>query len=290
MANPQNKNVGILQMVLCATLWSIAGVFIKFIEMNPLVIAGGRSLFAAITVFIYMLVTKQKFVISRDTVISGALLCSVFMCFVGANKLTTAANAIVLQYTAPIFVLIFSMIFLKKKPRAVDTAAVLLALIGVTVFFVDSLDAGNNYMLGNIVAIIAGMFMGGMFVAVGHTKGEEKMSGILLGHVFCAMIGLPFVFFTENTIDAKGIGFLALLGVVQLGIPYILYALATMKCSDVSCVVIAAIEPVLNPVLVAIINKEVPGTLSIISGIFLIIVITAYSVIDSKLENKKALA
>ena len=279
-----NKNIGILQMVLCATLWSIAGVFIKFIEMNPLVIAGGRSLFAATTVLIYMLITKQKFVLSRDTVISGVLLCSVFLCFVGANKLTTAANAIVLQYTAPIFVLIFSMIFLHKKPRSVDAVAVLLTLAGVVVFFIDSLGAGK--MLGNIVAIVAGMFMGGMFVSVGHTKGEEKMSGILLGHLFCAMAGLPFLAFTENNITLQGVSFIAILGVFQLGIPYILYALASMKCSDVSCVVIAAIEPVLNPILVALINKEIPGTLSIISGVFLVVVITAYSVIDGKLDKK----
>ncbi len=281
-----NKNIGIIQMVLCATLWSIAGVFIKFIEMNPLVIAGGRSLFAAITVLIYMLVTKQKFVLSRDTLVSGVLLCSVFLCFVGANKLTTAANAIVLQYTAPIFVLIFSVIFLHKTPRKVDVVAVLLTLLGVVVFFIDSLGAGR--MLGNFVAVVAGMFMGGMFVSVGHTKGEEKMSGILLGHLFCAMAGLPFLAFTENNITVEGVSFIAILGVFQLGIPYILYALASMKCSDVSCVVIAAIEPVLNPILVALINKEVPGTLSIISGVFLIAVITAYSVIDERLETKKA--
>ena len=288
MVHNSGRNIGIIQMVLCATLWSIAGVFIKFIEMNPLVIAGGRSFFAAITVIVYMAVTKQKFIVSRDTVISGVLLASVFICFVGANKMTTAANAIVLQYTAPIFVLIFSMVLLHKKPRVVDVIAVLLTLAGVTVFFIDSLDAGN--MLGNVVAIIAGMFMGGMFVAVGHTKGEEKMSGILIGQLICAAIGLPFIFFTENTVSATGIGFLALLGAFQLGIPYILYALATMRCSDVSCVVIAAIEPVLNPILVAIFNKEIPGTISIISGVFLIVVITAYSVIDSKLESKKALA
>lgn len=288
MAQNSNKNIGIIQMVLCAVLWSIAGVFIKFIEMNPLVIAGGRSLFAAITVIVYMAVTKQRFIVSRDTLTSGALLAAVFLCFVAANKMTTAANAIVLQYTAPVFVLIFSMVFLHKKPRIIDIVAVPLTLLGVTAFFVDSLDAGN--MLGNIVAVFAGMFMGGMFVAVGHTKGEEKMSGILLGHLFCALVGLPFLAFTENTVSAAGIGFLAILGIVQLGIPYILYALASMKCSDVSCVVIAAIEPVLNPILVAIINKEIPGTLSIVSGVFLIVVITAYSVIDSKIESKKALA
>ncbi len=288
MATQSGKNIGILQMVLCATLWSIAGVLIKFIEMNPFVIAGGRSLFAAITVMIYMAVTKQRFIISKDTLTSGVLLASVFLCFVASNKMTTAANAIVLQYTAPIFVLIFSMIFLHKKPRAVDVIAVLLTLVGVVAFFFNSLDAGN--MIGNGVAVAAGMFMGGMFVAVGHTKGEEKMSGILLGHIFCAAIGLPCLAFTENTFSLRGIGCIVILGVFQLGIPYILYALASMKCSDVSCVVIAAIEPVLNPILVALINKEIPTVPSIISGVFLIIVITAYSVLDSKLESKKALA
>lgn len=286
MSTGTNKGIGIIQMVLCATLWSIAGVFIKFIEMNPLVIAGGRSLFAALTVIIYMSVTKQKLILSRDTLVSGLLLCSVFLCFVGANKLTTAANAIVLQYTAPIFVLIFSVVFLHKKPRTVDAVAVLLTLAGVIVFFIDSLGAGN--MLGNAVAVIAGMFMGGMFVSVGHTKGEEKMSGILLGHLFCAAAGLPFLAFTDNSITVKGVSFIILLGVVQLGISYILYALASMKCSDVSCVVIAAIEPVLNPILVAVINKEIPGTLSIISGVFLVAVITAYSVIDQHLDSKKS--
>lgn len=271
-------------MVLCAVLWSIAGLIINHIQMNALVIAGGRSLFAAMAVAVYMAITKQKFIVSRDTLISGGLLAMVFICFVGANKLTTPANAIVLQYTAPIFVLIFSMIFLRKKPRLFDVFAVLLTLIGVVMFFIGSLGVGN--MLGNFIGVVAGMFMGGMFVAVGNTKGEEKMSGILLGHLFCAIVGLPFAAFTENTFSFSGIGLLALLGVVQLGIPYILYALASSKCSTISCVVISAIEPVLNPILVAVFDKQIPSTLSIVSGLFLIGVITAYSVIDEHLDKK----
>ena len=273
-------------MVLCAVLWSIGGVFIKAVEMNAFVIAGGRSLFAALAVIVYMVLTKQKFILSRDTLVSGGLLSMVFICFVAANKYTTAANAIVLQYTAPIFVLIFTMIFLHKKPRHLDIAAVLLTLVGVVVFFLGSLEAGG--MLGNALGVLAGMFMGGMFVAVGNTKGEEKMSGILLGHLFCAAIGLPFLAFTENTVNAKGVFFLVLLGVVQLGIPYILYALATNRCSAISCVVISAIEPILNPIWVAIFNKEIPSALSMISGLFLIAVITVYSVLDERMAKKQA--
>ena len=113
------------------------------------------------------------------------------------------------------------------------------------------------------------------------------MSGILLAHLFCAAIGLPFAAFTENTFSFKGIALVAVLGIVQLGIPYILYALASSKCSTISCVVISAIEPVLNPILVAVFAGEVPGLLSILSGLFLIAVITAYSVLDEYFEKKQ---
>ena len=174
--NSANKKIGIIQMVFCAMLWSIAGLLINHVHMNPFVIAGGRSLFAALTVVVFMKLTKQKFIISKNTLISGILLCGVFVCFVGANKLTTAANAIVLQYTSPIFVIIFSLVFLRKKPRTLDVIAVLLTLVGVVLFFIADLDAGS--MIGNLIAVVAGAFFGGTFVAVGNTKGEEKMSGI----------------------------------------------------------------------------------------------------------------
>ena len=183
-------------------------------------------------------------------------------------------------------ILIFSFLFLHKKPRAADIAVVIATLAGVSLFFFDSLDAGR--LVGNLLGITAGAFMGGMFVAVGNTKGEEKMSGILLGHLFCAAVGLPFAAFTENTFDSTGVAILALLGVVQLGIPYILYALATLRCNAITCSVLAAIEPLLNPVWVALAGGGVPGPLALLGGVFLIAVITAYSVYDHKTSVKVA--
>ncbi|MBQ9428984.1 MAG: DMT family transporter [Clostridia bacterium] len=275
-----NKAVGILEMTVCATLWSIAGLFIKMIDMDPLVIAGGRSLFAILPVVAFMAARRMRFVLTKQSLLSGAFLCALFLAFVGATKNTTAANAIVLQYTAPVFVLLFSVIFLHKKLRLLDVFTVLLTMAGVAVFFLDQMDAGQ--WLGNLLGIMAGVFMAVMFLAVGEAEKEEKMSGILLGHIFCAAVGLPFALFTENTFDARGVGVLALLGVVQLGIPYILYALATERCSVISCVVIAALEPILNPILVAIFLGERPGALAICAGVFLVAVITAYSVLDGK--------
>ena len=276
-------------MVMCAVLWSIAGLLINHINMNAFVISGGRSLFAAITVALYMAFAKQKFTVSKKSVISGVILCGVFICFVSASKYTTSANAIVLQYTAPVFVLIFSVLFLHKKPRIFDVVAVLLTFLGVVMFFLGSLDNDPEHTLGNVLGVFAGMFFGGMFVAVGNTQGDEKMSGILIAHILCACVGIPFVAFTENSFDAVSVSLLMVLGIVQIGIPYILYALATSKCSMISCVVISAIEPVLNPLLVAIFDRQIPSAMSIISGLFLIAVITAYSVLDEKID-KKALA
>lgn len=282
----QARRIGVCQMIVCATLWSIAGVFIGMLDLNGLVIAGGRSLFAALIVLCYMALTRQRIRLTRDTLLSGILLCGVFICFVMANKYTTAANAIVLQYTAPIFILIFSALFLHKKPRRLDIGAVILTLVGVSLFFFDSLDAGK--LFGNLLGIAAGAFMGGMFVAVGNTKREEKMSGILLGHVFCAAVALPFAFFTDNVWSLGSVGILALLGVVQLGIPYILFALASRRCSTVTCSVLAAIEPLLNPVWVALAGGGIPGTFALCGGVFLVIVITVYSVLDARDAAKTA--
>ena len=114
------------------------------------------------------------------------------------------------------------------------------------------------------------------------------MSGILLAHIFCSFIGLPVLAFTENTVNVKGVMLVAVLGVVQLGIPYILYALASNKCSTISCVVISALEPIFNPVWVAIFFGETPSVNAIISGLFLIAVITLYSVFDEKFNKKIA--
>lgn len=285
MEMKNTKIIGIVEMVICAVLWSIAGLFIKMIgdDMDPMVIAGGRSLFALLPVAGFMAVRRMRFVFTKKTVLNGIFLCALFLCFVGATKNTTAANAIVLQYTSPVFVLLLSVLFLHKKLRTLDVVTVVLTIAGVAVFFIDQMDGGQ--WLGNLLGVLAGAFMALMFVGIGNSSEEEKMSGILLGHLFCAGVGLPFLFFTENTLNLRGVSVLALLGVVQLGIPYILYALATKHCSVISCTVIAALEPILNPILVALFGSERPGVLAVCAGVFLVLVITVYSVLDGKSEN-----
>lgn len=274
------QRIAIIQMLVCSSLWSIAGIFIKLIDWNPFAIAGFRGFFAAITVAIYMLITKRKLIISKNVLLSMFFLSATFLCFVSANKLTTAANAIVLQFTAPIFIMIFSALIFKQKFKPSDITTVLLTIGGVSIFFISSLNDGH--MLGNIVGIMAGVFMAGMYIAVGKTNENEKMSGILLGQLLTAVIGIPFFFLTDCSFSAVPVVSIIILGVIQLGIPYVLLGLASVNCPPLACCLIAAVEPLLNPIWVFIFDGERPGIYSVIGGIIIIAAVTAQCILQDR--------
>ena len=276
------ENNAMLKMLLCACLWSIAGIIIKMVDMNSFAIAGFRSLFAAAAVGVFMAVTKNRIVISKKTVIGAVFLCATFMAFVTANKLTTAANAIVLQFTAPIFVMIIEALAAHKKPKVFDALTVLVTLGGISLFFLDSLGSGRS--IGDIIAVFAGLFLGLFFFIVGESQGDEKISGILFGQLLTAVIGIPFVFFTENTVNAQGILWIAVLGVFQLGIPYILLSEASKYCSPLACSLISVAEPLLNPVWVAVFYGEIPGIAALAGGVIVIAAVTLWCIFKDRFK------
>ena len=125
-------------MVICSTLWSIAGIFIKLIPWNALVIAGWRSLISAGCVVVYMRAARLRVRVNRTSLVCGVFLALTFLAFVSANKLTTAANAIVLQFTAPVFILILSALVFRQRFARADVAAVLLTMCGIALFSLTS--------------------------------------------------------------------------------------------------------------------------------------------------------
>lgn len=279
-----DKRKGSMLMLITAVLWSSSGVLIKYLTWNPLVIAGGRSFVAVFVMLIYMRARGLKLVLSKTSILSGAAMCATITTFISANKMTTAANAIMLQYTAPIFVLIISAVVLKQELLKQQVAAVAITFGGILLFFLDSLDSGN--MLGNVVAFSSGFFYGSLFIVNDRLKDEaEKMSGILLGHILTAVIGLGFGILIGGTeqLALSGTGLrnyliILFMGVVQIGITYILYGLASSLINAVSCALIGMIEPVLNPIWVALIYGEVPGYLALAGGIVVIATVTAYNI------------
>lgn len=276
----KKQRIAMLEMLLCACLWSIAGLFIKLIDWSPLVIAGFRSLFSALTVLVFMAITRQRIFFNKKVAISAFFLAATFLCFVGANKLTTSANAIILQFTAPIFIMLFSAVFRKQKFSKLDVATVLLTLGGIILFAIDGISSGHA--LGNLVGLMAGIFMAGMYITVGDGQGPERMNGLFFGHLLTALIGLPFILPTEPIFTPKAMGAVIILGVVQLGIPYILLALASEHCPPLACSLISAAEPLLNPVWVAIFAKEYPSPLALTGGVIVIAVITLWCILKDR--------
>ena len=274
-----------LEMLLCAALWSIAGILFKLIPWNGFAVAGMRSLIAGITIYISMRLMGFHYVLNRRTLIAGFFSGCTYLCFTVSNKLTTSANAIVLQFTSPIFIIIYSAVLFGKKPKKQDLAVVLFTLLGISLFFLDQLKPG--YLIGNFVAIGAGMFMAGMYVAVGEIEEEERFSGILNGQALTFLVGLPFFIVTKPIITPSAIAALLTLGVFQLGLSYVLYVKASKYCPALACCLLGAIEPLLNPAWVFLFNGERPGIFALIGAVVVIASITVWSTFGQ--EKKQVL-
>ncbi len=270
-------------MVACGVLWSMSGITMKYIDWNPLLIVGGRGVFSAVIIYVSMKISGYKLKVSKKSLGIAFLTFMNLVLFVSANKYTTAANAIVLQYTAPVFVLLVTAFVLKRKLRTFEIFTVLAALFGIVLFFMDQVS--GNGLSGNIMAVASGFFMGVMYAVTGEIKDDgERISGLVLGHSALAVICIPLgIFFTDPAnITMVPILLVVFLGVVQMGIPYSLYGRATALISGVEVSLISMIEPILNPIWVALIYGEVPGSRALIGAVLIIGAVIAYTVIDAK--------
>lgn len=276
------RKKAMLLMALCACLWSISGIFIKWISWSPFLIAGGRSLISAAVLGLFMTVSRIRIQVCRSSICAGISLGVSFLCFVSANKLTTAANAIVLQYTSPIFILIISALFLHQQIKKREAAVVCAAAAGILLFFLDQLSPGN--IAGNFLGILAGFFLSIMFVLIGLAGNNDsiRMSGILFAHIFTALVGIPVGAVFTASISTREICLILILGIFQLGIPYILYAIAAKDCSPLACSLIGMLEPLLNPVWVFLLDGEAPGPFALAGAAIVIAAVACWCVIENR--------
>jgi len=254
----------------------IAGIFIKLVPWNAMVIAGFRSLIAAVVVLVFMRMTGRRVKLNLSSFQSGVCIAATFFAFVSANKMTTAANAIVLQFTSPVFILIISALVFHQHFHRMDLITVVVTLFGISLFFFDKLGAGK--LIGNCLAILAGLFMAGMYVITGRTDDDSRMSGILFGHLLTAVIGVPMIFIFPTPVSSTAVISILALGVIQLGIPYILYGLAVKDCPPLACSLVGAIEPLLNPLWVFLFDGERPGKFALLGGAIVIAAVTGWCV------------
>lgn len=268
----KNKD-GSKLIFIAAVMWSFAGLGAKLMSWNALSIACVRGFIASITIFLFR--KKTKLTLNSSTILASISLLLTTTLFMSANKMTTSANAIVLQYTSPIFILILSVIFLKYKPKFVDYIAISLTLVGISLFFVDQLETGR--WLGDLVALLSGLAFAGVFFANRLPK-ANPMDASLIGNMMSLLL-FPFLMFDQNFLSFKTTDLIVivLLGVFQLGIPYILFSLGIKRTEAIKSSIISTIEPILNPIWVFLFLNELPGILSLIGGFIVLATILWYN-------------
>lgn len=265
---------GLAYVLISAVCFSLAGVLIKVIPWNPISINGARCIFAIIPMYLYLRATGRRFHVNKQ-IIGGAVLdFAMLETFVIANKLTTAANAIVLQFTEPIWVILLAWIIFLSRPRRSAVVASFVVIAGIACFFYDSLNAGG--MLGNVLAIVSGVAYAGVFLLKESPKCDFECAAIL-GFAACFVVGIPF-YPQETLFTPEILVTIVVLGVVQLGFAYFFLSKGLDVVSPVTASLTSTIEPLLNPILVAIVVGETIGPISIFGAVLVIGAATAYNV------------
>lgn len=264
---------GTFYVLLSAISFSTGGVLIKAIPWNSFSISMARSLLAFGVIFLYQRSQRRKFVFNK-TVLFGAL-CNTVMAvsFVMATKLTTAANAIVLQFTEPVFLILIVWLIYRQKPGKDAVITCMLVLCGIFCFFYESLSTGG--MAGNLLAILSGFTYAGVFL-IKKMPGGDFESSLLVSNVISTVIGIPF-FAKESVFSPTILVCVVLLGIVQFGLSYIFLSKGLDRVSPVTASLTSTIEPILNPILVAIFFEEKIGMLSLVGAVLVIGAATVYN-------------
>ncbi len=264
--------------VLCVFLASVAfstgGVLIKMIPWSALAINGARNLIGALVIGCYLLVRRHRVIISRRVIIGALSLIGVTTLFTVANKLTTAANTIVLQFTAPVFVILLMAGFYHVRPKKLDVAACVAVLCGVLLFFVDGIRAGN--WLGNLLALLSGVCYAGVFL-MNTGKDADALSSCFLGQLTAGIVLTPLCA-AETDFSFPVVAAVLALGIVQVGGAYILFSEGIRHVSAVSASLITGLEPIMNPTWVAIFCGETISGVALFGAVIVVGAVLIYNI------------
>ena len=278
----RKQKTGVLCVFLAAVLYSIGGLCIKLIPWSGMAINGGRTAIALVVIGIYLLAIRHPLRFNPYVLIGALSVFGSNLLFSLANKMTTAANAIVLQFTAPVFVILFTIIFFRKRPARLDILACCIVFGGIVFFFVDSLSVGGG--LGNVLALISGVTYAGVFL-MNEMPDSDAISSVFWGDVFSAVIGLPFLL-RETDFSLIPVTSLLVLGVFQVAVAYILLTEGLKTTPAVTASLVSGIEPVMNPILVAIFYGEKMSSVALVGAAIVVGGVVGYNVLRGIAENK----
>lgn len=272
MPCPPSRAEAVTLLLLAGLLWSTGGVLIKFILWSPVGIASVRSAVAAVVLAIFWGYNHRRLpgILPRSLPEWGAAVgyAGTVILFVWATKLTAAANAIVLQYSSPLYVALFGKIILRERVHRSEWLLLGVMVVGIVLFFADKVS--REGLIGNLLAIGSGISMAVMTLSVRLlSRSGSALESLLAGNVLAAVVGVGS-WHTMFSLDVGSIGALLLLGILQLGIPYILFERAVRSVRAIEAVMLTMLEPIANPLWVMLILGERPQWWAIIGSILVL--------------------
>lgn len=265
----------IIFLMLTAALWSSSGLIVKVLDWHPLSILSARSVIASLLFLAFLRRLPTRW--SRWQIIGAVGYAGAQSLFIAATKLTTAANAIFLQYTSPIYIALLGYWLLHERPGRADWIAMPVIFSGLVLFFGDHLSLEGLY--GNLLAILSGVSTAVMMLCMRRQKAGVPAYTVLLGNILSVIIGLPFLWRETWTLQYAGITLY--LGLFQIGLSFLLYSIAIKQVRALEATLILTLEPILNPLWVWVVLGEVPGPLAAIGGMVVLGAVTARAVISA---------
>ena len=261
-----NRRSAIWLLILTGVIWSTGGFIIKLIPWPPLAIAGLRSGFTTLIIFLYSKPSKFKF--GANTWAGALCYALMVICFVMGNKMTTAGNVILIQYAAPVYVALFGFSFLGERSTKIDWLAILIILIGLGCFFLE--DLTFNELWGNMLALLSGFGFAGLTLFMRKQKNARPIDSVLIGNVITFLFCSPF-YFKGLTYDPNHWLLISFLGIIQLGVAYILYSTAIKHVSALDAIIYPVIEPIFNPMLAFIFLGEAMSSTAQLGGFLVLL-------------------
>jgi drug/metabolite transporter, DME family len=277
----ENNRTPLLFVLAAALLWSTGGLFIKWTSLSGLELSCFRSFFALLTVALFT--RHEGFGLNGITAAAAVLYAVLVILFVMATKQTTAANAIFLQYTAPVYLLILEPVVYKEKFRKRDLVTVLVCVGGMALFFVGQLRPQD--VSGNLMALASGFCFALYFLSLRHPKARavNRASSVIYGNLLCVMVAAPWGLAAVSRVGSHDLFSVMYLGVVQLGISYTLFTVGmTRGVRSLDAGIVCYIEPVLNPVWVFLVLGERPSRWALLGGAIIITAVIIHMLLDAR--------
>lgn len=277
--NPAAHRRGRIYIILTALLWGLAGVCVKSISWNSLSIMTARSVVSAISLGLFRRSFRMRF--TKNNLLAALFNSMTGILYMMGIKNTDAATAIILQYTAPIFVLLFSIVFGGRKPSRREVIIVIAVFFGCVLSFADKM--GEGHLLGNLLSLASGMSYAAQIVVFSRPETDSGDS-MMISNFISLLICAPFMFFdpavpaTTPTVAV----WLAIMCVFQFSLANIFYSLGCKLVSDIECSLLLTIEPIFNPIPVAIFCGEHMGPLAFAGFVIVLAGITMYTVGEKK--------